>query len=391
MLVKSLNNPLLKTPRVRERSAQERGDKNVPAGIRLVSSDSHWEISEDIFVERFPPELKHKAPRVHVDVVPHFGLSEVKLNTEADSALLERVRELKINSITDGAWDMDVRERDLDIEGIEKEIMYPQSMLQFVRDPDLELQEHVYRSYNEQLAEVCKRNPKRHYGVGIMSNWWDPAKAHSAVRQIVDLGLRSILVPTSNPGKMIDGQPITYGGAEMDTFWSEVADAGIPLSFHVGENLVLGVRGSIGASMLESFSPFRKPLGQLVFGGVFDRHPNLKIVFAEAGLAWIPPALQDAEMLLDCQFHALDYKPKRRPSEYWHDHCFTTFINDPLGLSQLDYIGLDNVMWSSDYPHNEGTFGYGWDSALEVVKSVGDERARKIVGENAIKLFNLDN
>jgi predicted TIM-barrel fold metal-dependent hydrolase len=389
--ITTIGNPLFKMPPVRERSAQEKGARMLPEGIRIVSADSHWEVSEDIFIERFPRELKHKAPRVTFDVVPYFNILDVKLNAVVDQEVMEQARNLKISVITPGAWDMDIRDHDLDVEGIEKELMFPQSMLAFVRNPDLELQEHVYRSYNEHLAEVTKRNPKRHYGVGVVSNWWDPAKAHSAIRQIADLGMRTMLVPTSNPGATVDGKPISYGGAEMDVFWQEVADSGLPLCFHVGENVAVGIRGSVGSSMLESFSPFRKPLGQLVFGGVFDRHPNLKIVFAEAGLSWILPALQDAEMVMDAHFASLDYKPKRRPSEYWRDHCYATFMNDTIGLSQLDRIGADKALWSSDYPHNESTFGYNWDSLSQVIELAGEQNARKIIGENAIKLFNLDN
>jgi predicted TIM-barrel fold metal-dependent hydrolase len=390
MSAKTLENPLFQMPPVRERSAQEQGARSLPQGIRIVSADSHWEVSRDMFVERFPPEIKHKAPRVYFDEVPRFGDLDVKMNLAADAALMEQARRLKISVITAGAWDMDIRDHDLDVEGIEKEILFPQSMLAFVRNPDLELQEHVYRSYNEELAETCQRNPKRYYGVGVMSNWWDPAKAHSAIGQIVDLGMRAILVPTANPGTTVDGKAISYGGAEMDPFWSEVADSGLPLCFHVGENVAVGVRGSVGATMLESFNPFRKPLGQLIFGGVFDRHPNLQVVFAEGGLSWVPSAIQDAAMVMDSHYASLDYKPQSRPSDYWQNHCFATFMNDALGLSQLEYIGADKALWSSDYPHNESTFGYAWDSMLQVVDVAGEDNARKILGENAISLFKLD-
>jgi hypothetical protein len=82
------------------------------------------------------------------------------------------------------------------------------------------------------------------------------------------------------------------------------------------------------------------PFGQIVFGGVFDRHPNLQIAFAEGGIAWVPPALQDAEAIFD-RFgngDVIDHLD-HRPSHYWHNNCYATFQNDPLGLRQIDYIG----------------------------------------------------
>ena len=164
-----------------------------------------------------------------------------------------------------------------------------------IRNPDREVQEHVFRIYNEMLADTCRRHPGRLYGVGICSNWWDPKKAHEAIGQIVDLGLSTFMLPALNPGKTPDGEPISFGGPEMDAFWSEAADAGLPVSFHVGENLTIGPRSAAPASILVSFDPFRKPVGEIMFGGVLDRHPDLRFFFAEAGIAWVPPMLQHAE------------------------------------------------------------------------------------------------
>ena len=81
---------------------------------------------------------------------------------------------------------------------------------------------------------------------------------------------------------------------------------------------------------------------------------------------------------------------EHRPSDYWHNHCYATFQNDRLGLSQIDLIGADRVMWASDYPHSEGSYGYGRQSMKTVVDMVGEEKARAILGDTAIKLFKPD-
>src|SRR5262249_8363289 len=113
----------------------------------------------------------------------------------------------------------------------------------------------------------------------------------------------------------------------------------------------------VGATNMVLLAPFRKPLGQLIFGGVFDRHPKLQVVFAEGGLAWIPPALQDAENIYDSFGNGEGiYHIDHRPSHYWHNNCHATFQADGLGMKQLDIIGVDRIMWATDYPHSEGAF-----------------------------------
>ena len=391
MPITTLENPLVKNlGPVAFRHAQQQGGRELPQGIRIISADSHYEIGEDIFSKYFPEHLKHKAPSFTFDEFPTVGGAELR-NKTVDPRIVEEIRKYRINNMNPGIWDMNVRDQHLDAEGVEKEILFPNTLLTFIRDPDPEVQENVYSAYNRHLADLTARHhPGRYYGIGVCRNWWDPAAARSAIQEIVDLGLPSFMIPTSNPGKTPGGAPISYVDEAMDVFWAEAAAAGLPVCFHVGENVQFGQRGSLAATFLEAFSPFRKPFGQLAFGGVFDRHPNLQIVFAEAGIAWVPPMLQDAEMILDMHYTSLDYIPQRRPTEYWRDQCFATFMNDPLGLSLLEYIGIDNVMWSSDDPHNEGTLGMTWDSVFAVINTVGIDAAQKILGGTAIKLFGLD-
>jgi predicted TIM-barrel fold metal-dependent hydrolase len=128
----------------------------------------------------------------------------------------------------------------------------------------------------------------------------------------------------------------------------------------------------------------------LIFGGVFDRHPKLQVVFAEGGISWIAPALQDAENIYDSFGNGEGIEHiDHRPSHYWHNNCHATFQADGLGLKQLDIIGADRVMWATDYPHSEGAFGYGRVAAKAVVDAVSADDARAILGGNAVKLFKL--
>lgn len=357
----------------------------LPKDAPIVSADTHWEIIDDIFYENFPAHLKEKAPRVWMDDYVHIGYrGEIEAFPFGD-----RVTQAIVKNVTPGAWDAKVRLDHMDTEGIDKEVVFPQSLLAFIRYPDFEIQENMYRVYNDYIADRAKQTPGRFIPVGVFRNWWDPARADASMQQIVDLGMKVFMIPTS-PGKSVDGRKISYADPIMDRFWTVVEEAGIPVTFHVGENIDVEHRGGIGTTVLTTGTGFVHVLGQLIFGGVFDRHPNLKVVFSEGGLAWVPPTLQDAEMIFDTYGNGDLLDPiEERPSVYWHRNCYATFQNDLLGLEQLDRIGADRVMWASDYPHSEGTFGFTWNSIESVVKATSADKALKILGGTATELYGL--
>jgi len=357
---------------------------DLPAGLDVVSADNHIEVTEDIFYEAFPARLRDQAPRVWFEGYWRIGypgaLQTYPEGVDIDGALTRAV-------LTDG-FDLAVRNRHLDSEGIARELAYPQSLLAFIRHPDQAVQELIYRIYNEHMAELGRRSPGRFFGVGICSNWWDPAKAEGAIRQIVDLGLKTYMVPLS-PGNHPDGVPINYSAKGMDRFWAVAAEAGLPIGFHIGEVPGSGGRGGFGTFFLVQAAPFRRVLGNLIFGGILDRHPSLKIVFAEGGINWVPGALQDAELTFGAHREIFDIVPKHRPTDYWHENLYATFQTDALGLGLLDQIGADRVMWAQDYPHGEGTFGYTADALRAVIAATSEGKARLILGDTATRLYRL--
>jgi predicted TIM-barrel fold metal-dependent hydrolase len=369
------------------RTAETSLDMNLPAGTRLVSADNHWEITEDIFYENFPAHLRDKAPRVWFDRfwrMGYRGQVEALPIGEKTAVAIERTTGRR------GDWSAGLRYTDMEAEGVDEEIVFPNTLIGFARYPEFEVQEQLYRVYNEHWAAAIDRNDTRSHAVGIFSNWWDPAAAEDAMRQIVDLGLKTFMVPV-NPGKSLDGRTISYADPQMDRFWSVVEEAGLPICFHVGEGTDVEQPGGVGACNMTLMAPFRKPFGQLLFGAVFDRHPRLQVVFAEGGLAWVPAAVQDAEVLFDTFGNGDIIEPlEHRPSHYWHTNCYATFQNDPIGLRLLDIIGPDRAMWATDYPHSEGSFGFGRSSAKAVVQATTPDQARNILGGNAIRVFKLN-
>src|SRR5262249_37625896 len=119
---------------------------------------------------------------------------------------------------------------------------------------------------------------------------------------------------------------------------------------------------------------------------ILDRHPGLRIGWFEGGINWVPAAIQDGEHLYASLRHMADHPIEHEVPWYWENHMCASFMVDPLGLELIDRIGVDRVMWSSDYPPNESTFGYSEKSLAAVIDAVGPANAAKIVSTN-VKTF----
>lgn len=368
-----------------DREPQSHG-ADIPEGAIIVSADNHIPFASDVYYERFPDHLKEKAPRLWWDETA--GIFQIGVNFQG---MIPESAYKIIRSIEDrpGCRDLNARMGDLDAEGIAKEVVFPQNTPLFFNYPDMEVREWIFKIYNEYMAEMQAREPKRFFPVGI-PNYWDPAKAAESIREIKRLGLKTYMLPFTAKEK-IDGGPVCYTNPEYEPMWAAAEEVGLPVCFHIGESFKVEGRNQQGASILsqQGSSQFRKVLGELIFGLIFDNYPNLKIIFAEAGINWVAGALQDAEMLYNAHGQVFDELPKHRPSYYWHKHCYATFQYDVPGLRLLDIIGADRVMWAVDYPHNEGTFGYTQDAIQNVIDAVSADDARKILGETALDVYNI--
>lgn len=366
-----------------ERQPEKPRDIGLPAGQVVISADNHLEVTEDIFYENFPAHMKNRAPRVWFDKYWHIGFRDGAQQFGED----ERIQFLLTSLNPSESFDRNIRKGQIMQEGIQKEIVFTQSLLAFVRHKDLEARELIFRIHNEWFASLQREDPGAFFGVGLCSNWWEESRYEAAVGQIVDLDLRTIQIPCML--KDAQGQEISLASEQMDRFWSIVEEADLPVNFHVGEDPSLAGRGGYAINYMHATSPFRRPLAQLIFGGVFDRHPRLKVVFTEGSINWVPGFLQDAEHLTDGMYGVFDWKIQQRPSDYWHSQCWATFMVDKIGLEQLDYIGADRVMWSADFPHSESTFGIGWSAMEDVVKRTTEPQARMILGDTAARLYRL--
>jgi predicted TIM-barrel fold metal-dependent hydrolase len=348
----------------------------LPEGTVVVSTDSHVMEDCDLWKERLPERFKDRAPKLWRDENGWYHLEAEGKNLDVpglNSMLVEG--RPGINSIED-------RMRDLDAEGVDKELIFPQRTLSVVAFEDNELRMACIRAYNEWLADYCKPYPDRLYGIGIL-NWWEPEAARDHIQEITSLGHRAIEIPSTPRG-------VYYNSRSWEVFWDAIEESGIPLSFHIGENVAFKGLGAIGMNQMVQFQPFRRLFGLMVFSGILERHPNLKVVFTEGGISWVPQALYDADRIYRDFESEMRPKLANPPSTYWWTNCYATFQEEPLGLELLDKIGPHRVMWASDYPHPESTLGYTRRSVRDIFEATTVENAQAIVGGTAIEIWGLN-
>ena len=362
-------------------------DLGLPAGTEVFSADDHISLSEDIFYERLPEGMKERAPRI-INVEGGWSVG-----VDGKSILVpEFIRVVTQYDPVPGshAGDVDARLAALDSEGVDRELAFPNSVLALFGWPDREMREACFRVYNEYMAEIQERSGHRIYGVGLI-NWWDAAGARRTVNELKSLGLKTFLMPLM-PGKDLDGKPIDYASPAMDGVWDAIEETGIPVSHHIGENPPATpiAFNAISIGMLQSVAPFRDTFGKYIFGGILDRHPGLKIGYFEGGINWVPSALQDAEHIAASFQHLADLQIKHEPTFYWDTHMCASFMVDPLGLALLARIGVDRVMWSTDFPHNESTYGYSNESLASVVDAVGADATAAIAGGNVKRFLGIE-
>ncbi len=226
-----------------------------------------------------------------------------------------------------------------------------------------------------------------------MINWWDGEGARRTLNELKDLGLKTFWLPLK-PGKDDDGKPIDYNEPAMYPVWEAIEESGLPVAHHIGENpagVAVRVTTASLIGMVHNVAPFREMFGRYIFGGILDRHPGLRVGWFEGGINWVPVGAAGRRA------------PRTPRSSTWpttrsstsrrttgSNHMYASFMVDPLGLELIDRIGVDRVMWSSDYPHNESTFGYCNQSLACVVDAVGAEATAVIVSGNVKRFLGID-
>jgi predicted TIM-barrel fold metal-dependent hydrolase len=175
----------------------------------------------------------------------------------------------------------------------------------------------------------------------------------------------------------------------MEPLWRAIEESGLVASYPTSETPESNGPGGLGTFLIRTTQPFRNVWGHLVFTGLLDRHPGVRLLFAEGGISWVPSALADADRIHESFASYLKPTLPHPPSEYWRRQCWATFMEDPCGIEQIDRIGADRALWSSDYPHPEGTRSKTRELVGTLRDQLGQDRADAVLGGNAASLLGI--
>jgi predicted TIM-barrel fold metal-dependent hydrolase len=339
------------------------------------------------------PELRERAPRIERTPEGDFRVFEGRRTPilTLDNLAGKKPQEFKLNvrkleEQRSGAWDPVARVKDMDLDGVDAEVLYVGGPLVTA---DAALRLASVRGYNRWLSDYASQAPGRLLGVAAIPID-TPERAAEEIRwAATQPGLVSGYIPLFPP----DGD---YGNPKWDPMWEAFREVGMPIGLHVG-----GRRpGTPTVSLFESAPRFMTGLvmskltmaeavAELIHGLVMQRFPELRFVSVEAQIGWVSFFQYYADHIWEKHRYWTKSELKEPPSFYFRRQVYATFMEDPVGLRERHHIGIDNIMWASDYPHSETTWPHSKSLTDEWFTSFSAEDKAKILWQNCARLYRL--
>ncbi len=361
----------------------------------LISADSHVVEAPDVFTRRVQARYRDRAPRqvrlpegdawqVEGMAQPFpFGLVQCGGLPPEEYKLWIRWEEVR-----PAAVDAAARLASMDETGVEAEVLFPSPRLQnaIAVNPDADFQEDCVRAYNDWLAEWCARDPARLFGVAMLPATAIGAAVAELERSQRQAGLRGVLLSRYPAG----GYDL---GPADDPLFARCAEAGIPVHLHVGLSgspsgtpaKALGFANAFTGAFRFYDSPVR--IAEMIYTRLFDRFPQLAVVFAEVDAGWVPYLMEQLDDRYARQNPAQKIALERMPSEYFSRNVFYTIVKDRFGVRNRHAIGLSQILWSSDFPHATCDFP-DYAAAIEVdFAGVPKDEREQILRGNARRLY----
>ena len=303
-----------------------------------------------------------------------------------------------------GTKDPEAKARHEEADGVVGCVIYPNGPRPFSPEfrersplglsaPSIEQRVAGARIYNRWLADFCSAYPERFFGIAQIEIE-DVDAAVKEVQWAAEHGLRGGI---AFPGVAPAGEYPGLHDEIYEPLWSVCEELDMPLNTHGVDAIPaqlypFGHVANILLTLTEAPFFSTRHLWWLMWTGVFDRHPGLKLAFAELLADWIPRTLGDLDSTLHSNLGAEGRATlKLTPTEYWHKHCFVgaSFMSRAEADARDD-VGLDSVMWGSDYPHVEGTWPHTRESLRNTLARIPEADVRKMLGENAARCYGFD-
>src|SRR5690606_27725675 len=327
------------------------------------SGDSHFLEPEDLWRESLPPRLAELVPRSEKDPDGEWETVHIDGMSFRRKLPTGRVKKFfELSARAPGSDDVTKRLADLDQEGIWAEVVFPSLGMWSSSFRTPEVLREALKVSNDWAFETIEKYSPRFVTTAQVSTL-DIGDAIAELERCAEMGYRAVFMPTTPHPLQKD-----YNREDWEPFWTACERAGMVLAFHIGTDPIdlskgasQGVvyRGPGGAVLNYTETTFsgQRAVMKMVASGALDRHPDLKVLVSEGGATWVP-FLAD-RMEEGYRQHAIAVRPKlkRSPREIIYSQVYASFQHDETAIAAMTAMGYDKVMWGSDYPHLEGTYG----------------------------------
>ena len=387
------------------------------ARYEIVDADCHVLEPPDIWKNWLPQKFQDKAPKLVKDADggdawqfdPNGDPDPIGLVSTPGMAWDEfRWTGVTYEQARAGCYNGAERVKDMDIDGVSAELLFPpqRTIGHFLGDEDDEFVLAGVEAYNNFLMEeFCAPDPSRLIGLAQIPSLGTDS-AVEVLRKSKARGFKGVIISCWPSG----GDSLTD---DDDPFWAAAADEGMPVCIHInlqsrqarqatraaqakgaapdfygkgGSKAKAKAVGSLGSV----FTMVATTIGNLIFTGVFDRFPELRICCIETGVGWIPHFIEQIDDRYWRNRSWGDIPITEPPSYYWHRNMAATFITDRSGIELRHAAGVDNIMWSSDYPHHGNDWPYSRKTIDDMMGHITRDERHKIVAGIAVRIFGLE-
>ncbi len=372
------------------------------ADLILISVDDHVVEPPTMFREHWPAKFADRIPKVVTsedggdiwefegERAPNVGLNAVA-GCPPDEYNLDPTQ---FTQMRPGCFDVHERVRDMSAAGVLAGLNFPTFPhfcgQYFGRIEDKDLALAAVRAYNDwHIDEWAGAYPDRFIPLSIPP-LWDPQLMADEIRRVAAKGCHAVTF-SENPSKL--GLP-SYHTDFWDPFFAVCVDAAVTVCLHIGSSsAMLSTAPEAPPEVMISLTPINSLMAitDILFSGVFTRFPGLQIAMSEGGIGWIPYALERADYVYE-HHHAWTSTNLggKRPSELFHEHFWTCFIDDAAGIEARERVGLDHIMWEMDYPHSDSTWPHAPEQLWKAIGGLAEDDIAKISHRNAMAAFSFD-
>jgi predicted TIM-barrel fold metal-dependent hydrolase len=362
-----------------QRTYGAEAQESLPVDVVLYSADSHVIEPADLWAKELPTKLRKEFEDVTT------GLAR-RADHRGDPPIFGGGRPDDVKH--PGGTDKNERLRALDADGVSIEVLYGTWGLKLLAIDDPNLEAACVKIYNDWLIDFCQAAPDRLIGLAILS-CYDIDGAIAEMARCRDAGMRGISV------WQIPRDDLRFSTDHYDRLWAAAQEMGMPVSLHI----LSGHGYRKHPEMMPTSTDMTKKLAvcmdsihDIIFSGVLERFPGLRVIMAENEIGWLPWVLEQWDFYVHKGRHHFDYKQeelKLLPSEYFQRQMYATFFNDAVGGRLLSWWGQDNCMWSNDFPHSNSTWPVSRDVIARDLGDLPQDVVAKIVHGTCANLYDL--